>query len=122
MPEIEQVDLMMMNGPTRKIGRTLAASIAASLAVFPTHAAVPSPVRYACLASEDLSVRRNPSTAHVDYAGRTYQLQRKRSSIGDKYVSANAALIIDGNSATFVAEDLLDLGTCTKAVPVASTR
>jgi membrane-bound inhibitor of C-type lysozyme len=77
-------------------------------------------VRYACPASDDLLVQRTASTAHVRLAGQTYELQRERSSIGAKYLSSNAALIIDGDSATFVAADHLELGTCDKAVPVAS--
>lgn len=109
------------SGSIWKITLTLAALMAASFANTQARA-VPSPVRYECPASEDLAVLRNRSTAHVNYAGRSYELERKRSSIGNKYVSPNAALIIDGNSAIFIAEDLLDLGTCTKAVPVASAR
>lgn len=106
---------------TRKVARIVPIFIGAALAVTQAHAA-PAPVRYACTASDDLAVMRNHSTAHVDYAGHGYELQRKRSSIGDKYVSQNAALIIDGNSAIFVAEDLIDVGTCTRAIPVALTR
>ena len=108
-------------GSMPKIIRMLAASVLAVLAVSEVHGA-PSPVRYACPASADLAVQRNGSTARVHYAGRRYDLQRKRSSVGDKYVSPKAALIIDGNSAIFVAEDLVDLGTCTRTVPVALNR
>lgn len=104
-----------------KITRMLAAFASGALAVTQAHGA-PAPVRYACPASADLAVQRTGSTARVNYAGHRYELQRKRSSVGDKYVSPKAALIIDGNSAIFVAEDLIDLGTCTRAVPVASSR
>lgn len=104
-----------------KIIAALATSIAGALAMTQAQASS-GPVTYACTSSEDLAVQRNHSTARVSFAGRSYELQRRRSSIGDKYVSSKAALIIDGNAATFVAEDLLDLGTCTKAVPVASSR
>lgn len=104
-----------------KIAPTLAASIVAALGFSGAHGA-PGPVRYACSATQHLAVQRNGSTAYVNYAGRRYELQRKRSSIGDKYVSSKAALIVDGNSAIFVAEDLIDLGTCVRAVPVASNR
>ena len=104
-----------------KMTRMLVAFVSGAVAVTQAQGA-PGPVRYACPASADLAVQRNGSTASVNYAGHRYELQRKRSSVGDKYVSPNAALIIDGNSAIFVAEDVIDLGTCTKAVPVASSR
>lgn len=99
--------------------RVLTAMFIATLAIAPASAAQ-GPVRYSCPASEDLSIERNRSTAHVNFAGQTYDLQRQRSSIGDKYVSQKAALIIDGRSAIFVAENLIDLGTCTKTIPIAS--
>lgn len=104
-----------------KVTRMLAALVSGALAVTQAHG-TPNPVRYACPASADLAVQRSGSTASVNYAGRRYELQRKRSSVGAKYVSPNAALIIDGNSAIFVAEDVIDLGTCTKTVSVASSR
>lgn len=78
-------------------------------------------ILYACPANGELIVQRNGSTAHVSLAGRRYDLLRKRSSIGDKYIAPKAALIIDGASAVFVSEDHLNLGTCTEAIPVAST-
>lgn len=78
--------------------------------------------RYACPSKVDLSVQRNQRTARVAVAGRDYELQRVRSSIGDKYLSPRAALIVDGSSAVFVAEDRPDLPVCVKAIPVASTR
>lgn len=104
-----------------KITRMLAAFVFGALA-FTEAQAAPRSVRYACPESADLAVQRNASSASVNYAGRRYELQRKRSSVGHKYASPNAALIIDGNSAIFVAEDVIDLGTCTKAVPVAFSR
>lgn len=79
-------------------------------------------VRYACPANADLSVERDRRTARVIVSGRSYELQRVRSSIGDKYLSPHAALIVDGSSALFVAEDRPDLPVCVRAVPVASRR
>ena len=84
--------------------------------------AAPSPVRYACTERPDLIVERDRSSAQVRVANQTYDLQRKRSSIGAKYGSASAALIIDGASAIFVADNRLDLGNCVKAVPLAAAR
>lgn len=99
-------------------------AVAAAFFVFavPQVHALPAPVRYACPASRELTVQNNLATARVTLAGRNYDLQRKRSSIGKKYLSANAALIIDEGSAIFVAEDQLDVGTCVRSVPVASAR
>jgi len=66
-------------------------------------------------------VERSGDTAHVTLAGRTYPLKWKQSSIGDKFISPTAALIIDGGSAIFVSEDQLSLGPCTKTLPIAAT-
>lgn len=68
-----------------------------------------------------MKVERSGATAHVTLAGRTYALKWKQSSIGDKFLSPTAALIIDGDSAIFVSEDQLNLRPCTKAVPIAAT-
>jgi membrane-bound inhibitor of C-type lysozyme len=101
-----------MRSATRK-----AALVALTLAALGGAHAQPAQgtIRYACPASQELVVQRNSSRAHVRLAGRDYDLQRKRSSIGDKYLSSKAALIIDGASAVFVADDRFDLGTCVKA-------
>jgi len=78
--------------------------------------------RYACPNSAgDLRVERSGGAARVTLGGHTYALTRKRSSIGDKFISSNAALIIDGESAVFVSEDHLNLGACTKSEPIAAT-
>ena len=77
-------------------------------------------VRYACQPSQNLVVTRSGDSATVQFIDRTYQLRRKASSIGEKYVSGTAALIIDGKSAVFVADDRLQLGTCVEALHVAA--
>ena len=84
--------------------------------------AAPIAARYACSSSEDLTVQRNASSAHVSFQGRTYDLPRRASSLGIQYISAEAALIIDGPSAVFVGEDKVDARTCMRTVPVASSR
>ena len=81
-----------------------------------------SPVNYTCPASEQLTVQFDGSTAQVSLGGQHYDLSRRRSSIGEKYLSSQAALIIDGTSAVFVTNDRPRLGTCMKSVPVASSR
>ena len=67
--------------------------------------------------SNSACTTRTDETAVVRFVDRTYELRRKRSSIGVKYTSARAALIIDGPSAVFVAEDRLQLGTCLETFP-----
>ena len=91
------------------------------LAAQPSGAAA-DPVHYACPASEHLTVERNSVTAHVRIAGQSYSLRRERSNIGDKYLSRDAALIIDGDSAVFVAPGRLNLGTCVTGLPIVSER
>ncbi|HZU50938.1 MAG TPA: hypothetical protein VE968_03590 [Sphingomicrobium sp.] len=81
-----------------------------------------APVRYACSTSENLTLVRTSQDARVQLGGHSYELKRARSSIGSKYLSTNAALIIDGPSLIFVADDNPNLGPCVKAVPVAATR
>ena len=83
------------------------------------HAAA-APVRYTCGGQREILIKRDHSHAIVRLNGRSYELRRKQSSIGEKYISPVAALIIDGASAVFVAQGHLDLGACTAAVPLAS--
>lgn len=84
------------------------------------HAAGLTAVRYACDAQQSLVIQRDKATAQVRFVDRSYKLRRKPSSIGEKYISPTAALIIDGPFAVFVAEDRLQLGACTEAIPAAS--
>jgi membrane-bound inhibitor of C-type lysozyme len=84
--------------------------------------AAPLTERYACDARQSLVVVRSPASATVRFIDRTYELQRKRSSLGEKYGSPTAALIIDGSSAVFVADDRLQLGACVKALETAQAK
>lgn len=104
-----------------KIGTGLLIGIVALLGT--AHAAAAAPVgetRYACDDGQRLIVRQFGETASVQFIDRTYQLNRKRSSIGQKYISPTAALIIDGPAAVFVADDRLQLGQCFEANRMAS--
>ena len=76
-------------------------------------------VHYACAPPQDFVVESDRRTALVRFSDRTYELKRKASGIGTKYSSPTATLIIDGPSAIFVAEDRIDLGACTEALPIA---
>ena len=75
---------------------------------------------YSCSGGRDLTIRRSTLGAHVSLEGKSYELRRHRSSIGEKYLSSKEALIIDGSSAVFVTNNHLDLGTCEEVLPVAS--
>lgn len=97
----------------------LVASLLAGLGTPPADAAR-NVIHYNCPGKQELTVQRDAQRAQVSLDGRTYDLQRKRSSIGDKYLSARAALIIDGPSAVFVAENRFELGTCIRSSSVAS--
>lgn len=84
-------------------------------------AAVPhAETRYACDFRQQLVVTRTADGARVNFIDRAYELSRARSSIGEKFLSATAALIIDGSSAVFVTEDRLQLGACVEATHVAA--
>lgn len=100
------------------LAKGLLAAVSLSLGV---HAqARPASARYTCSAAQDLIVQKSGSGVRVQYAGQIYDLQRHQSSIGDKFISPKAALIIDGSSAVFVADRHIDVGTCFAAVPLAS--
>lgn len=77
---------------------------------------------YACDGGQRLIVRRSGASASVQFVDRTYELKRKPSSNFEKYGSAGAALVIDGESAVFVATDRLQLGQCIEASRTASAR
>ena len=97
--------------------KILFASFCAAITSASAYAAT-GPVQYSCSDGTQLTVQTNVNSARVSMDGRSYELQRKRSSIGAKYLSAGAALIIDGPSAVFVAESALHLGSCIEAVPL----
>ena len=78
----------------------------------PVHPAEPGTAQYRCADNRLMAVARNSDGAVVTVGDRSYQLKPKRSSLGERYVSSRASLIIDGTFAAFVAEDLLDLEDC----------
>jgi membrane-bound inhibitor of C-type lysozyme len=103
-----------------RVAGALMIAVVSVLASAQAHAATPPTVRYACEERQNLTIQRDATTARVTFIDRSYELQRRRSSIGVKYGSPSAALIIDGKSAVFVADDRLQLGACTEAFTVAS--
>lgn len=58
---------------------------------------------FACQSSSTLEVRLTSRFAQVRIDGRQFLLERRVSSLGAKYSSRMATLIVDGSFATFVA-------------------
>lgn len=78
--------------------------------------------RYLCDGGKAFDVTRTGANVSVLFPDGSYELTRKRSSLGEKYVSSKAALIFDDRMAVFVAEDRLDLKGCAQAEDYARTR
>lgn len=72
--------------------------------------------------SSDFSVEQRGTAAVVRFGDGSYRLERKPSSIGERFASDDATLIIDGDFAAFVAEDRLDLDGCQAAASIARAR
>lgn len=67
---------------------------------------------FLCADDRSFSVERNADGATVHYLDAYYHLSRRPSSIGYKYGSREASLIIDGDYAAFVTETVPDLEDC----------
>lgn len=98
-----------------RVAAVLLLGVLATLGAVQAQAAPAIQKRYQCEERQKLVIIRSPSNARVEFIDRAYELHRKASSIGQKYTSRDAALIIDGTSAVFVAQDRLQLGTCVEA-------
>lgn len=109
-----RVAAALLFGVLSTLGATKVAAAARAPAMIET--------RYQCDPLQKLVVIRTGREASVQFIDRSYELRRKRSSIGEKYISATAALIIDGASAVFVADDRLQLGQCLEASTTALAR
>jgi hypothetical protein len=110
----------MIKDPRIKVAAALMVGVLSLIGGAHAASAATPATRYACDERQNMVVQRAGSNAHVDFIDRSYDLRRARSSIGVKYVSDNAALIIDGRSAVFVAEDRLQLGACVEAMRIAA--
>jgi membrane-bound inhibitor of C-type lysozyme len=104
--------------PTIQNGSLLV--LVAALAVggcAPTKAAAATQVtRYRCAQNQVFTVNRNSEAAIVTYADEDYTLSRKPSSIGLRYASDRATLIIDDDYAAFVTEATNNLHACKRPV------
>lgn len=72
---------------------------------------------YVCEGAVTFSVVKTDHEAVVSFGDDVYRLQRRRSSIGERFVSPQATLIVDGQSAVFVADNRLGIRGCRAAHP-----
>lgn len=68
--------------------------------------------RYKCDNGREFMAIRDDRTATVQVGEQTFQLTAKKSSIGDRYTSDRATLIVDQGFAAFVSEGDEELTTC----------
>ena len=78
--------------------------------------AAPPPERsmsiYECADDRRFAVHRDPYSAVVAYDDEHYNLSRRPSSVGMKYASSEATLIVDDQFAAFTSETVVDLKRC----------
>lgn len=67
---------------------------------------------FLCADDRSFTVKRDSKSAIVHYLDAHYHLSRRPSSIGYKYGSGEATLVIDGDYAAFVTEAIPDLEDC----------
>ena len=105
---------MSATWPTIQDGSLLV--LVAALAVGNCSAAKAAPgtqvTRYRCAEDRSFTVDRNDRSAVVSYADKNYVLTRKPSSLGLRYSSDVATLIIDHDFAAFVTDATTNLREC----------
>lgn len=67
---------------------------------------------FRCRDGSELVVHYRPQAATVVAGGHSYELARRPSNVGERFASPQATLIVDGESATFIADDLHHLRGC----------
>ena len=67
---------------------------------------------YRCADGRSFTVEESGEAARVDYYDEHYRLPRRSSGIGTRFASQDATLIIDGDMAVFVTENIVDLQAC----------
>jgi hypothetical protein len=75
----------------------------------------PAADTFQCADGRTFAVARTPRSAIVELGQDRLELSRRRSSIGEKYSSKTATLIIDGDFAVLVTRQLNDLRACYKS-------
>ena len=81
----------------------------ASCSPIQAHAAAST---YECANGKSFSVTQTSDGARVEFANRTYELTRRSSSMGTRYSSPEASLIVDGDLAVFATQRIFDLRLC----------
>jgi len=106
------------------VSSTLFLSLAATAGIIPTAAAAAGPAEskarighFECRNGRSFDVRLTGKLAAVELDGRSYLLQSRPSSLGAKFTSSSATLIIDGTLGAFVAADKFDLQGCRSTEP-----
>lgn len=77
--------------------------------------AKPTEDTFRCAGDRTFTVMRTPRSAIVELGQDRLKLSRRRSSIGEKYSSKTATLIIDGDFAVLVTRQLNGLRACYKS-------
>lgn len=70
---------------------------------------------FKCAGHMSFTVQRDEASAIVIHSGIRYELPRRKSSIGERYASDSATLIVDGEMAAFVGRTILNLDFCRAA-------
>ena len=94
----------------RALGTLLLLGSACASAEF----AADSAAVFQCRDGSQLTVNYENRSATVLAGGHSYELVRKPSGVGERFASSRATLIIDGNFAAFVADELPRLRGCTR--------
>lgn len=72
----------------------------------------PHIITYRCSDERTFSVEQGRQSARVDFDDEHFRLPRRASTIGVRYASQDATLIIDGDMAVFVTKQIWDLQSC----------
>lgn len=67
---------------------------------------------FRCAGGQSFTVERDDRSAIVIYSGVRHELPRRSSSIGERYATGDATLIIDGDMAAFVTRSVMNLDFC----------
>ena len=70
---------------------------------------------YECANGKSFSVRKTADGATVEFENEVFTLSKRKSSLGSRYSSDGASLVIDGDLAVFASETVLDLRMCSRS-------
>jgi membrane-bound inhibitor of C-type lysozyme len=78
----------------------------------PSVAEAKRPLIYRCADGRTFTVDQQQRSAEVTYYDEHFRLPRRSSGVGIRYATPDATLIIDGDMAAFVTENIVDLQSC----------